>query len=251
MTKPSVAVITSSIGRPELTRTVQSVASQTYPARHYVFVNGPQFHDAGHRILDHRSKVLTTYLPMATGVKGVGGCEPIYASAGFLLSEDIICICNDDDYFESNHIETLVNHMVKNKLDWAHSLRKIVDDDDQLICEDNCESLGSWPVYCDDKSYLVDCSSYAVARPLWRHVAPSWYVNPIGDRSFLHALKLACHAYGHTGLSTVHYRLHRDSLVKPEFFKNGNEVMLKKYPGGFPWRSPGTYRKELKNEVER
>ncbi|HHF4949445.1 TPA: hypothetical protein ACPO3J_000702 [Haemophilus influenzae] len=39
----TVAVVTSTIGRPELSLAIKSVQNQTYPCKHYVFVDGNIF----------------------------------------------------------------------------------------------------------------------------------------------------------------------------------------------------------------
>lgn len=41
----TVAVVTSTIGRPELSLAIKSVQNQTYPCKHYVFIDGKIFWD--------------------------------------------------------------------------------------------------------------------------------------------------------------------------------------------------------------
>lgn len=41
----TVAVVTSTIGRPELSLSIKSVQNQTYPCKHYIFVDGNIFWD--------------------------------------------------------------------------------------------------------------------------------------------------------------------------------------------------------------
>ena len=41
----TVVVVTSTIGRPELSLAIKSVQNQTYPCKHYVFVDGNIFWD--------------------------------------------------------------------------------------------------------------------------------------------------------------------------------------------------------------
>ncbi|WP_116961862.1 PT domain-containing protein [Haemophilus influenzae] len=41
----TVAVVTSTIGHPELSLAIKSVQNQTYPCKHYVFVDGNIFWD--------------------------------------------------------------------------------------------------------------------------------------------------------------------------------------------------------------
>ena len=43
--KKTVEVVTSTIGHPELSLAIKSVQNQTYPCKHYVFVDGNIFWD--------------------------------------------------------------------------------------------------------------------------------------------------------------------------------------------------------------
>lgn len=63
----SVAVVTPTIGRSELERTIQSVQKQTYPCTHYVFVDGKPFFNDAKTILEKYPQVEPIYLPINTG----------------------------------------------------------------------------------------------------------------------------------------------------------------------------------------
>ena len=67
MTQPSVAIITSTIGRAELEQTILSVQNQSYSCKHYVFVDGEIFWHKAKAILDKYPNVIPIYLPMNTG----------------------------------------------------------------------------------------------------------------------------------------------------------------------------------------
>ncbi|MDK4683680.1 glycosyltransferase [Kingella negevensis] len=69
MTNPTVAIITATIGRAELERAIQSVAAQTHPCTHYVFVDGKQHAAAARPILERYPHVKAVYLPVNTGGK--------------------------------------------------------------------------------------------------------------------------------------------------------------------------------------
>jgi len=100
----TVAVITSTIGRSHLERAILSVQKQTYPCKHYVFVDGEQFAKDAKQILDKYPHVIATYLPMNTGANGWTNSS-INAIAPFLVKEDVICYLDDDNWYEANHVE--------------------------------------------------------------------------------------------------------------------------------------------------
>ena len=63
----TVAVVTSTIGRPELALAIKSVQNQTYPCKHYIFIDGNMFWDKANSILAQFPNVVPIYLPMNTG----------------------------------------------------------------------------------------------------------------------------------------------------------------------------------------
>ena len=242
--KLTATVVTSSTGRKTLVETIEAIKAQTYPTRHYVFINGAGFHERASAIMSrYVPEVTVCYLPLAGGnVRGVPGPEATYAAAPYFVDTDVLFYCNDDDVFEPNHVESLMEMMEDEKLDWAYSLRKAVDLDGCFVAEDDCESLGHWPCCYNANSYLVDCSSYAVRRDLAVKVSGAWYCSPTGDRTFLAALKQCARAYGCTGKSTVRYRLQPHGGVNAEFFRKNNAIMSSRYPDGFPWRKQTVFR---------
>lgn len=94
----TVAVITSSIGRTHLEEAILSVQTQTYPCKHYVFVDGEIYWDEAKRILDQYPDVIATYLPMNTGADGWTNSY-INAIAPFLVKEDVLCFLDDDNWY--------------------------------------------------------------------------------------------------------------------------------------------------------
>lgn len=124
----TVAVITSSIGRPELTKAISSVKQQTYPCKHYIFVDGAQFEEQVRAIVGSDPDLVVTYLPMNTGANGWVNSSINAIAPFFLVKEYIICYLDDDNWYEPNHIEVVVNALEKNKADFTYSLRNFVNE---------------------------------------------------------------------------------------------------------------------------
>lgn len=140
---PSVAVITSTIGRPELERAIISVQQQSYPATHYVFVDGEQHWERAKAILAKYPNVVATYLPMNTGANGWTNSS-INAIAPYLVKADIICYLDDDNWYEPHHIASGVQSLQATGADYAYALRNMYDENQQFICVDTFESLGHY-----------------------------------------------------------------------------------------------------------
>ena len=152
MTNPTVAVVTITSNRPELIDSIVSIDEQTYPVHHYLLTDG---------IVDYKTywDMVTeysgpyrdvAYWPKRVAVKtpnGGSGGQKLFAAAPHFVTEDILIMTADDDWFKPNHVESLVDLMVKGNLDWAYSLRGIYDKEGEFLFDDNCESLGEHPVW--------------------------------------------------------------------------------------------------------
>jgi hypothetical protein len=228
----NIAVVTSTRGRPTIRQAIDSVKAQTRGARHYVFAHGKDCWDAVSANTEG-SDVDVVYLPVANGGGGYA-MAPVYAAAPYMVGEDLIFFLDDDNFYEPDHIETITSLIEQHDLGWAYSLRKIVDNDGNWICDDNCESLGCHPN--SHQQYLVDNSCYAVKTEHARKHSHAWYVPIVSDRSFQSALmrdKIKC---GTTGRHSVSYRLSADGtggMTKEKFLGN-NEWMAQHRPG-FEW----------------
>ncbi len=234
----TVSVITSSIGRKELRQCIESVAAQTYPCRHYVYVNGPKWHKAAVSALPYNHRANVIFLPEETGDHGHGpNCNGVFSAGPHLTQADWIFYLNDDDFFDVNHVESIMTLVKKHDLKWAYSLRKFVNVDGSLICEDNWNSLGHFPCLGQLESALVDNSCFAVHRSLAMRLAMAWHALPvISDRCFLQALKDTGAKYGSTGLYTTNYRI-GTGTADPDY-KNylANDLKVRaSFPNGFPW----------------
>jgi len=223
----SIAVVTSTQGRSTITKAIQSVKDQTRKATHYVFIHGAEYSD---KTIPHLADdTVAVHLPRANGGGGYG-MAPVFALAPFAITEDIICYLDDDNWYEPDHIESVVEMIEKHDLGWAYSLRKIVDNEGNFICEDNCESLGMQ--LNSANQYLVDNSCYAVRTNIARRHSHAWYVPIVSDRSFQSELMRAGLSVGTTGKHSVNYRLSKDGTggMTAEKFLGNNEWMKKHRP---------------------
>jgi len=240
----TVSVITAAIGRKELRQCIESVQAQTYEARHYVYVNGAEYHDASRVVLKDFPDVHANYLTDVTGYIGnSGSMAGIFAAAPFLTSSDWVVFLDDDNWLDPNHVQSLVDLAESNDLKWAYSLRRFVTVDGKPICDDDWCSLGHIPGIKADAPVLVDTSCYLVDRKLACRVGQAWTVAPmLGDRGFYMALHASGHRFGCTGLSTVNYRIGLNTATDtPEELLERAKQAQETFPGGFPWRKPTIY----------
>lgn len=239
-----ITVITSTIGRPELKQCIESVQAQTYPhIKHMVFVNGPKYGNKAAHILSQYRRVNAIYLPEETGDYGMGGSmADVFAAAPFLTNSDFIFYLDDDNFYAPNHVESVMDMIVGNNLEWAYSLRKLVSPSGDFIADDNWCSLGHYPII-STTDYLVDNSCFAVSRKLATRYGLAWTARPfVSDRCFCMALKESGARCGCTGLYTVNYRIGTGSCPNnPDIFLKNDETLRRAFPDGFPWGTPRVY----------
>ena len=230
-----VAVVTPTIGSEHLIRCVDSVDKQTYSdLTHYVFIDGEQSELSVIDKIEGATKVRKVVLEENVG-KGWYG-HRVYAACSFLVNADVICYLDEDNWYEPNHVEKLVDK-IKQGNDWAYSLRKIYDKDGNFLCNDDCESLGKWPVYFNDKVFHIDTSSFAVRRDIAVRIGHAWYGQWGADRQFFGALKNHFPKFDCSNDYTMCYRLDGNpNSVTHEFFEKGNDVSAEKYSTDFPWK---------------
>lgn len=230
MTQPSVAIITSTIGRAELEQTILSVQNQSYSCKHYVFVDGEIFWHKAKAILDKYPNVIPIYLPMNTG-KNLMLNSSINAIAPFLVSEDIICYLDDDNRITKNHVETIVDEL-NTGADFVYSLRSFYLSDGAFICRDDFQSLGNWrprgsvqlsinlgehqktlEYDLDILGHHIDTNCYALPKNIALMVAQSWYSGLENDRVVYKKLKDLGLKGQTTGKYTVHYVVDFDKFI--------------------------------------
>jgi len=230
-----VAIVTPTIGSEHLVRCVDSVDKQTYSdLTHYVFIDGEQSELSVIDKIEGATKVKKIVLEENVG-KGWYG-HRVYSACSFLVNADVICYLDEDNWYEPNHVEKLVDK-IKQGNDWAYSLRKIYDKDGNYLCNDDCESLGKWPVYFNSEVFHIDTSSFAIRRDIAVRIGHAWYGQWGADRQFFSALKNNFPKFDCSNDYTMCYRLDGNpNSVTQEFFDKGNAASVEKYPTGFPWK---------------
>lgn len=238
-----VSVVTPATGHRDLPRCCASVMAQTYPSiDYYVVVDGAERAATaaeGIRAVRDWPATSMVVLPHRTGSGGYNG-HRIYGAFSFLVPGDVVVFLDEDNWIEPDHVESLVRLIADEGLDWAHSLRRIWSKDGELVCEDDCQSLGRWPVYHDPSLHHVDLNCYALTRKAAMALAHV-VAQPYGGTFTTSSDHLLCQAllkhfprFATTGLSTVNYVA--GGSVPPEYFLIGNEQMRARYPDGMPWR---------------
>lgn len=229
-----VAVVTPTIGKNDLTDCLRSVENQTYKdLTHYIFIDG---YDHRNRVFDMAKEATKTKFVILEDNVGKGWYgHRVYSACSFLVNADIICYLDEDNWYEPDHVEKIVAKIQEGN-DWVYSLRKIYDKDGKYLCEDNCESLGKWPIFHSDQQYHIDTSSFGVRRDVAVRIGHAWYGQWGADRQFFGALKHHFKKWDCTNSYTSCYRLDgNEGSVTKEFFEQGNKVNYDKYHGKFPW----------------
>jgi GT2 family glycosyltransferase len=237
----TVTVITPTIGSPKLQDAMTSVSKQSYKhVKHLIVVDGPKFwDDAVKNTVLHmnESRVQISVAPENTGANGFNG-QRIYASYPHLINSDYIFFLDEDNWYEDDHVESLVDLMESEKLSWSYSLRKIYSANKEFITNDDCESLGKWPIFFtyDKPEYMIDTSAFAFRKSFIQKTCHLWHSGPWGeDRRYFNAIRNGSE-WNTSGKYSLCYRLdgNPDSVSK-DFFIKGNEAMKKMYNGNYPW----------------
>jgi len=238
-------VITPTTGAPELIDAIKSVQGQFLEVDHLIVVDGKEYsqrtNESLYGIDDYNDSIFRIDLPFNTGKNGFYG-HRVMAAFGHLINHDYVLFLDQDNFYDPEHVDRLVNLIEKNNYDWAYSLREIVDYQGNYVGLDDCESLGKWPTWVDSNSHLIDTSSYCFKTSFFRQVCHLWDFGWGADRRFYSILKdhIKHTNYGCTGHHTLHYRLGgNEGSVTREFFEQGNKVMHDKYKKreNFPWLS--------------
>ncbi len=233
----SATVIIATTGARMLEDALLSVATQDHKdTRCWVVIDGPQFVAQTLAITQRFPNIGIMALPENTGANGFYG-HRIYAASSFLVNSDYIMFLDQDNWMLPTHVSSQIDNCETNGLDWGYSLRSVWDKHGNYLLDDNCESLGKWPIYLSDQHHLVDTSCYCIKRDVIVRIGGAWYGGWGGDRQFFAAISQYFPNYGTTGKHTLCYRLDGNpGSVNQDFFVQGNAVMDNRYPGGFPWK---------------
>ena len=235
-----VMVITPTTGKDTVMKAIESVAQQTVPTEHLIVEDGKDAIKEGlwrtGLVLGSawlgfsRPEIIT--LPENVGGDGWYG-HRVYAAMPLMVNADYILFLDEDNWFEPNHVETMINKIKSKDLMWSYSLRRICDERAQYVCDDDCESLGRFPTFYDHLLNFVDTNCYCFRREYLVSVAHHFYGQWGADRPFYKAASTNLPSFGCTGEATVNYRAPERLLG---MFREGNEVMKKAYGEDLPWR---------------
>lgn len=238
--KPLVTIITPTTGNKQLHQAVLSVENQTYDnIQHLVVIDGPDGARSAHEILEG-SRADIVELPYATGKDQYNG-HRIYGAMTFVAKGEYLIFLDEDNWFEPEHVEKLVEQIEAGN-QWAYALRKIISQDGEYICNDDCESLGKWTSIINDN--FIDLNCFMIHRKDALQFAPLWYRRarhpldqPEVDRLLSMFMMQNFTRFDTSGLYTVNYRVAaRADSVQDVFFIKGNEAMKNRMNGEYPWR---------------
>ncbi len=232
----SATVIIPTTGSDFTIQAIESVLNQTYPTQCYLVCDGEEYYGKTKNIISKFEKndgFNFTSLPINVGRNGFYG-HRIYAAFSHLINTDYVLYLDQDNWFDTNHVKSCIESLKENKTFWSFSLRKIWENDN-FICDDNCESLGFYPGFQGGNH--VDTNCYCIKTEVVNKIASAWHGGWGQDRIFYSTLKTIFGDGSCTGTYSVNYRLGgNEGSVKKEFFVYGNDIMIKRFGGNFPWR---------------
>jgi glycosyltransferase involved in cell wall biosynthesis len=221
-------VITPTTGKESVNQAMESVALQTIPVEHLIVEDGKL---SNMHIFETEMRKKIT-LPENVGGGGWYG-HRVYAAMPLMVNADYILFLDEDNWFEPNHVETMIAKIKSKDLMWSYSLRKIINERDEYVFDDDCEALGRYPAFYDHTINFVDTNCYCFRREYLVGLAHYFYGQWGADRVFYKAVAKALPSFGCTGEATVNYRA-PERLMK--MFEEGNAVMKKAYVN-LPWRN--------------
>jgi len=226
-----IAVITPTIGTDWLPQAMHSVGND---AEHWIVVDGLAYATrVASMIQAHPYKQSFIVLPENTGtpIQGFNGLPytgfyngyRINAAIPFLTNADYVMFLDEDNWYEPNHISSMVEALEKNNWDWCYSLRRIVDKEGNFLFNDESDSLGNAPsweggyTFVDMNCYLFkNCVINRISQRLFHTLDPY-----NGDKELFKAASNQFPNFGGTGLYTVNYRLTKPN--QKDWYAKGNE----------------------------
>jgi glycosyltransferase involved in cell wall biosynthesis len=231
-------VIIPTTGTDTLVKCIESVLTQTYPTLAYIVIDGFQYKEKVSEILysmdlDEKDWVTLT-IPQNIGSGGFYG-HRVYAGVSHFVNSDYVLYLDQDCFLDEDHVESAINTIETNNLDWCYSLRKIVDKKGEYVCNDDCESLGKWnPVM---QYNHVDTNCYCIKTSIATKICQVWHGKWGQDRVFYSAMSQHFPNFDCSGKYTLNYRIEgNEGSVRPEFFEQWNQRVDELYNGKLPWR---------------
>lgn len=232
----SAAVVTTTNGRASLKKTVESVYNQTRACRHYIVTDGIMSLNDFAAMKDEYQNSETLWCSQKVGGKNLEA-RRLLAASSFLIKEDVIFFLNDDDWYEPDHVESLMQ-IIEDGNDWAYSHRKIYDEKGKYVCHDLCESLGEeHEIWNSPGEHFVETCSVACKTEMMVRLAQVYWPAGWGpDRVFYHYAKQMFPKFKGSKKATMCFTVGGNEMsVQKEFFLIGNEHMRQRYPNGMPW----------------
>ena len=245
-----VAIITATIGHPNLKKCIESVANQKCNCSfiHVLVIDGNEYKEKVNNILlncsYNKNNLHVIQLPEGCGKDRYNG-HLIYTGFSFIYKTKYTCFLDNDNWFLPNHLDSLYTLCESKNLHWSYSFRQIYDYNLNYICDDNCESLGPLhPVWYNNTKFLIDTNCYFIKNNVLKeciHCFAKQTRNPKITEPDELLVQYLCkfHKFYPSKLHTVGYMTdNHDNSVKTEFFLNGNKHMLNRYSSqnGKPWR---------------
>jgi glycosyltransferase involved in cell wall biosynthesis len=204
-----VAVVTPYFKEPDhkLLRCMRSVSAQDYPVTHFMVADGHANSCAGD------AGVMHIVLPQAHGDNG-NTPRSIGAISALNLGHTAIAFLDADNWYEPNHISSLVQAVGRSGAHIGISGRKIVLPNGVPVPGPDPEDAdGS---HADTSTYLItDKAAYFL--PMWAMMDQA--MSPICDRMFFALIQALKAPYVMTGLDTMNYesnyRYHFEKAGQP------------------------------------
>jgi len=252
-----VLIVTPTVGSSELVDALISVRAQVFreledvEVRHIIMVDGAEYRnkvvDALHiaeETYRQPSMSLETRMvvwPYNTGGQGFYG-HKLYAAASQLVTPDIdwVLFLDQDNWYEPNHVESVVLKASLGGLDFSFSLRKFYTHDGKFYANDNCASLGPWTAWEPEMGghRLVDTGCYCFRGSYITEKGHIWNMPWGADIKFFESV-MATARYGTTGERTFCYRMGSPENPKAadelEFINKWNAYAKQRFDGNYPW----------------
>lgn len=249
MSTPLVTLITPTIGHRDLARCLRSAQAQQFTDfEHVLVIDGEEHAPAVEQVLAgldlSRIPLRVLRLPYPTG-KDRYICHRIYGSVPWLCNTRYVAFLDEDNWFDEDHLATLVGAVTSAGAPWGFALRKIADTEGNVVTLDECESLGNLHcVFQVNGVYHIDTNCYLLDRMLAIKYCPIWnrrfreQVSP--DIELANTLLRQEPPPASNRKHTVNYTVGSTSAsVGAQQFLAGNQVMQQRYPAGMPWKQPG------------